>query len=255
MDNFFTTVHLAKKLLKQDLTIVGTLRKCKPDIPAIMKPHKSIEAHSSEFGFSNNLTMISYSPKKSKAVILHSSVHYSKSVNDGEKKKTQIILYHNKTKRGVDAVDQMVRNYSFKRMTQRWPTVLWHKMLDIATINAFTIFKALQSNYITGVTHARRLFIKELTKQLVVPFMRKRQATSLLQKLIKETMMRCGLTFHNADVVQQQQQIPASKRKRYHICPYTKHRKVRCYCSQCHEAVCFEHSVSLVTCLKCRGNA
>ena len=36
MDNFFTTVPLAEKLLKENLTIVGTLRKCKRDIPAII---------------------------------------------------------------------------------------------------------------------------------------------------------------------------------------------------------------------------
>ena len=66
--------------------------------------------------------------------------------------------------------------------------------------------------------------------------------------------MRCGMTFHNADVVQPQQ-TSASKRKKCHICPYAKHQKVQCYCSQGYEAVCSEHSVSLVTCLKCGGNA
>ena len=92
MGNFFTNVPLAKKLLKQNLTIVGTLRKCKPDIPAIIKPSKSREVYSSEFEFSNNLTMASYCPKKAKAGILFSSLHKNKSVDDGEKKKTQIIL-------------------------------------------------------------------------------------------------------------------------------------------------------------------
>ena len=172
--------------------------------------------------------MISYCSKTAKTVILLSSMHNNIYVDDGEKKKPQIILYYNKTKGGVDTVNQMVRNYSCKRMTRRWPTGLWHNMRDIATLNAFTIFKALQTNYMRGVTHARRLFIKELTKQLVMLFIRKRHATQSLQKSIKEVMMRCGLTFHNADVVQQQQ-TPASKRKRCHICPYTKHRKIRYY--------------------------
>ena len=89
MDNFFTTVPLAEKLLKENLTIVGTLR----DIIAIMKPSKSREVHCSRFGFNNNLTMVSYCPKKAKAVILLSSMHSDKSVDDGEKKKTQIIFY------------------------------------------------------------------------------------------------------------------------------------------------------------------
>ena len=100
----------------------------------------------------------------------------------------------------------------------------------------FNIFKALQLNYMWQVTQARKLFIKELTKQLVMPVMRKRHATPFLQKPIKEAMMKCRSTFHNADVVQQQQ-IPASKRKRYHICLYAIHRRVRYYCSQCHAAL------------------
>ena len=70
--------------------------------------------------------------------------------------------------------------------------------------------------------------------------------------LSKEAMKRCGLTFNYSNPVQQQQ-APASKRKRCHICPYSKDRKVRCYCSQCHEAVSLEHSTTLVTCIKCNA--
>ena len=73
-------------------------------------------------------------------------------------------------KRGLDTIDQMMRNYSCKAMIQKFPTVLRHKMLDIFILNIFTIFKALQPNYKWGVAHAKRLFIKKLTKQLVVPF-------------------------------------------------------------------------------------
>ena len=66
-----------------------------------------------EFGVNKNLTMVSYCPKKAKAVILLSSMHNDKSVDDGEKKKTQIILNY-KTKGGVDVVNQMVRNFLAK---------------------------------------------------------------------------------------------------------------------------------------------
>ena len=97
MDNFFTTVLLAEKLLKQNLTIVGTLCKCKPDITAIMKPSKFREVHSSEIGCRNYLTMVSYCPKKATGVILLSSMRNNKSMDRGEKKKLQIALYYNKT--------------------------------------------------------------------------------------------------------------------------------------------------------------
>ena len=124
----------------------------------------------------------------------------------------------------------------------------WHNMFDIATKNVFKIFKALQPNYMRGVTHARRLLIKELTKQLVIHFLRKRHATPPLQKSI-----RCGLTFHNADPVQQQQ-TSASKRKDIIFVRMQNIEKCDAT-AQCHKAVCSKHSVSLVTCWKCGGNA
>ena len=58
-----------------------------------------------------------------------------------------------------------------------------------------------------GVTYAKRLFIKELTKRLVMPFIINRHATPSLQKPAKEAMMRCGLTFHNAHTVQQRKTL------------------------------------------------
>ena len=159
MDNFFTIVTLAEKLLKENLTIVGTLRKCKRDIPAIMKPSKLREVHSSEFRFNNNLTMVSYSPKKQKRLSSSIQCTVTNLWMTVKRKKPQIIFYYNQSKRGMDTVDQMVKNYSCKKMTWRWPTVLWHNRLDIVALNAFTIFKALQPNYMSGVTHVRRLFI------------------------------------------------------------------------------------------------
>ncbi|XP_051984398.1 piggyBac transposable element-derived protein 4-like isoform X3 [Xyrauchen texanus] len=119
MDNFFTSVPLAEKLLEKNLTIVGTLRQNKQDIPPVMKPSKLREKYSSEFGFNGNMTMVSYVPKKGKAVVLLSTMHDDKAVDDNSvsfKKKPEMIKYYNKTKGGVDTMDQMVRTYSCKQM-------------------------------------------------------------------------------------------------------------------------------------------
>ena len=64
MDNYFTSVPLAEDLLKKRLTIVGTIRNNKREIPSIMKPNKSRSVCSSEFGFTKNMTMVSYVPKE-----------------------------------------------------------------------------------------------------------------------------------------------------------------------------------------------
>lgn len=87
MDNFFTGVPFAQHLLEKDLTIVGTLRQNKPDIPPLMKASKSMEVHSTEFGFNGNLTMVSYVRKKGKAVVLLSMMHHDKVVEESSRKK------------------------------------------------------------------------------------------------------------------------------------------------------------------------
>lgn len=82
MDNFFKSVPLAEHLLEKSLTIVGTLPQNKPDIPSVMKPSRARDVHSSEFGFSGDTTMVSYVPKKGKAVVLLSTMHHDKTIDE-----------------------------------------------------------------------------------------------------------------------------------------------------------------------------
>ena len=173
--------NILLKLLEKNLTIVGTLCKNKPDIPPVMKPSKSREKQSSEFGFSGNMTMVSYVPKKGKAVVLLSTMHDDRAVDDNSvKKKPEVIQYYNQTKSGVDTMDQ-----------RRWPMVLWHNVPDVATLNAYTNFTAQHPDYMGGVTNARRLFIKELGKELIMPHMKRRmEGTPQLQTHITEAMGR-----------------------------------------------------------------
>lgn len=79
-DNFFTSIPLAKELLQYNLTIVGTLRANKPHLPAAMKASSERAVESSLFGFSEDLTLVSYVPKKSKAVNMLSTMHHDRSV-------------------------------------------------------------------------------------------------------------------------------------------------------------------------------
>ncbi|XP_027129155.1 piggyBac transposable element-derived protein 4-like [Larimichthys crocea] len=258
MDNFFTSVPLAEKLLEKNLTIVGTLRQNKPDIPPIMKPSKSREIHSSEFGFNGNMTMVSYVQKKGKAVVLLSTMHDDRAVDESsQKKKPEVIQYYNKTKGGVDTMDQMVSNYSCQRRTRRWPMVLWYNMLDVATLNAYTSFTAQHPGYMGGVSNARRLFIKELGKELVMPHMKRRmEGTPKLQKHIIEAMGRCGLKKQNPATTQPQEstrQEGQRKRKRCAICPVSRDRKVSSWCSQCTRPVCKEHKHQIIMCEACKN--
>ena len=59
-DSFFTSCELANFLLSKNMTVVGTPRKNKPEISALFLSGKQRNVHSCIFGFTNDLTMVSY---------------------------------------------------------------------------------------------------------------------------------------------------------------------------------------------------
>ncbi len=115
MDNFFTSVPLAKELQTKKLTLIGTLRKNKPELPMEFQSNKNREVGSSLFGFQDGLSIVSYVPKYNKAVLLLSSKHHNNQV-DNKTGKPIAILDYNKTKGAVDTVDQMCHKYTVKKV-------------------------------------------------------------------------------------------------------------------------------------------
>lgn len=87
--------------------------------------------------------LVSYCPVKSKVVLLLSTKHQTRAINQDSNNKSDVILFYNSIKGGVDSVDQMARRYSVKRKTRRWTMSLFFTQIDIAGINAYAIHKAL----------------------------------------------------------------------------------------------------------------
>ena len=163
MDNWFSSIPLAKKLLKEhNLTSVATLRKSKMEIPPIFIS-KGTDVHSSQFGFCENITLVSYTPKRDKCVLLLSTMHHDDTIIPENNNKPEIICYYNSTKAGVDVVDEMKGTYSVARMCNRWSLRLFFSVLNMAGINAQIIIKTND----TKNTSVRRYFLKELAFNLV----------------------------------------------------------------------------------------
>ncbi|KAK3758264.1 hypothetical protein RRG08_036534 [Elysia crispata] len=59
----------------------------------------------------------------------------------GDNGKPDIVLTYNKTKGGVDAMDQMTHAFTTKRKSKRWPMVYFFNILDLASIAARVVFK------------------------------------------------------------------------------------------------------------------
>lgn len=159
-DNFFTSYELAEKLLDRKLTILGTLRKNKRQIPVDLLDTKK-PVFSSTFAFKSKMVLVSYIPKKNKNVILLSTNHNKIEIHDSEQKKPKMIMDYNATKGAVDFLDKMVSAYSCKRMTRRWPIAIFHNMIDISCFNAYVLYCDTHPDWKQKRTVQRRLFLEK----------------------------------------------------------------------------------------------
>ena len=140
-DNFFTTLRVARNLLQRDITMVGTLRPNRREIPAEMHM-KNERLYTSKFAFSedDNVMLTSYKAKQNKTVFLLSSAHDRAEVDcSTERKKPQVILSYNSEKGGVDTADQMLRCFSTKSASRRWPLSAFFNLVDIVCLNSYLI--------------------------------------------------------------------------------------------------------------------
>ena len=110
-DRYFTSVYLFEEFYNNNLTAVGTVMPNRRHLPLslLTKQARGREVGSSLFAFKDNLTMVSWHPKRSKFVLLLSSLHHNSNIV--ESGKPEIVEFYNKTK-GVDALDQKVRHYT-----------------------------------------------------------------------------------------------------------------------------------------------
>ena len=104
-DHYFTSADLFEELYNNNLTAVGTVMRNRRHLPLSLLPKQTRgrEVGSSLFAFKDNLTMVSWHPKRSKFVLLLSSLHHNSNI--AESGKPEIVEFYNKTKAGVDALD------------------------------------------------------------------------------------------------------------------------------------------------------
>ncbi|KAJ8402479.1 hypothetical protein AAFF_G00365620 [Aldrovandia affinis] len=149
-DNFFTSYALGEELRRRRLTMVGTVRKNKPELPAALTGIKNRAALSSKFAFTETTTTVSYCPRKNKNVIVMSTHHKNAAVSSREDNKPEIILDYNKNvenKGGVDNLNKVTGTYTCQRMTARWPMAVFYNILDVSAYNAFVVWMAINPGW------------------------------------------------------------------------------------------------------------
>lgn len=270
-DNFFTSHSLATELKKRQMTIVGTMRKNKKEIPSVLLDMKSKPAQYSQFVFDHKLraTMVSYVPKKNRSVILLSTYHTRKKIDADDQQKPEIIPFYNSTKGAVDTLDEMVGTYRCKRRVLRWPLVVFENMLDISACNALVLFLAVNPDWKNAQKKfRRRLFLVELGKALTAPYTmqrkvlphgeRARSVVCDLKQIPRQSTVsrkRSSVPEESIDTSRLNRLVhrpPPNKRARCYICPYASNANVHAAtCDKCKKHICSSHR--FMVCDRCCG--
>lgn len=83
------------------------VRRNKPELPAEITQIAGRQPLSSIFCFTKDMALVSYVPKKGKNVLVLSTAHKEPKVEDGGKRKPQMILDYNKSKGAGGHLDQV----------------------------------------------------------------------------------------------------------------------------------------------------
>lgn len=240
-DNWYTSYPLAMYLLQKKITLIGTMRKNKREIPTEFLTHKNREVDSVLFGYQKDATLVSYIPKKNKTVFLLSTMHDA-GVIDKEINKPEIVLDYNATKGAVDTADQMCGSYSVARISRRWPLVVFYSLLDIAGINTQILYSFNENN----TKQFRRLFLKSLALNLMKPHFVERSTILTLPSDIS-----VFLSKYKPEEALDLNEAPRKKRGRCVTCGRAKNINTTITCDQCHKHVCKKHVNITSLCTTC----
>ena len=194
-DNCYTSIPLAEDLLKMKVTLVGTMRKNKPNIPPEMMPNKNCKSLSSQVGFQKEMMMVSYVPKPKKAVILLSTKLSDASIDETtrDKQKPSVVTFYNETKGGVDTADKKCAATSCSRRTNCWPMSLLYSLVNKICLNSFVIY--VWNNDEDGL-RSRREFLRRLGKELLREQLELRlQSRTGIQRALQNTIERYALSM------------------------------------------------------------
>ena len=232
-DNFFTSLKLARELKEKKLSLVGTVRNNRREVPHEFRAIKNKQLYESNCAFSEDgALLVSYKAKKNKNVILLSTQHKENKISIGEKKKPELVLYYNKTKGGVDCADERIASYSIKYISKRWHVPVFCNIVDLSCYNAYVLYTTVFQEYQQGKSHKRRLFLSDLGMAL------------------SENHRNSRVT--GAPVPSISSNVEPKKRGRCAFCPRNKDKKSVHRCFKCNSVACTDHM--LVICPSCNGN-
>lgn len=227
------------------LTITGTLRKNKREIPNEMKV-ASKTVPESKFCYTDKITFVSYTPKKNKIVLVVSTYMLSNTVTEG---KPNMILHYNQTKGGTDTFDQLCHSFTTARRTRRWPLREFFGMLDQAAVNARILYRCKLINEGNTTKISAQSCLEELIQNLVKPSLQERLTNVHIRKDI----------VYGIRAMLGSEQVPEAgsgaisleRRVRCALCGRNEDKKTTTACCSCVRPMCQNHRSGF--CVDCAG--
>ncbi|XP_054717484.1 piggyBac transposable element-derived protein 4-like [Uloborus diversus] len=238
-DNWFSFYELSQLLLKRKVTMLGTIRKNKPELPIEFTHSKGKEVHTTIFGFTTDTTLVAYTPKKNICITLISTMHNKGDISNRSDRKTTMILDYNSTKGAVDTLDQIVATYTCKRGTTQWPVVLFYNIIDVSAYNAFVVWREINLSYHENKKNRRRYFVEELGYELIKPSLHNRKflpRTEAAAAIVKKSQID-----PTEDSNMNRCKTNAKKRGRCNFCPRELDRKYSDKSHKCLKVTCKNH--------------
>ena len=254
-DRWFTSLPLAEHLRSNKTTLVGTVNTNKRCLPKQFLDIKGRNVQSSVFLFQRNTTLVSYVPKPNKSVVLLSTQHHSKDVVVEASNKPEIIMFYNQTKGAVDSVDFMVKKYTCRRKTKRWPLVYFLNLVDLGLLAAYILFMMKNPQQRNAAKRGdRKKFLISVGESLMKSHVRTRYETAVPS--VKRTIRRSSLMEDSQEAssgpssgAAEDQEPQTVKKRRCGKCPRSMDRKFKTVCKVCKQCLCPAHTV--VTCSNC----
>ena len=247
-DNWFMSIPLVQNMARPpyNMTMTGTLRKNKRQIPADMKV-ASKKPPFAKFCHTSDLTLVFYTPKKNKLVILLSSYEHSTESTDN---KPNVIHHYNKTKGGTDCFDQLCHAYSVTRRTTRWPVRIFYGMLDQAIVNARILFACKLRATNNDAKNTAISCLEKIASHLMEPHLRKRYEVQTLRRDLKISIAGI-LGIDNTEQNRRFRRVKFPRRIRCSQCARKSDKKTNEGCANCKRAICKTHR--FIFCKTCIG--
>lgn len=252
VDNFYTSVELVSDLLKKGTFSTGTIRlnrKCLPEALKETARNNVLEIGNFQFATCDDITAVLWRDRRD--VFVLSSMH-NRSVEvvlkrpKGGREKIPIpcpscICDYNRYMGGVDLADQQLSYYSLtqRRTIKWWKKVFW-RLIDIAIINSWIVFRSNNSH---SKIRSQRDFRLVLVGQLVQPLLDLKASPDCPQVLLSHKGRKASST--DKRLLGKHFAYKASTRDRCRVCSKRKSStgkkldtKTKNFCPKCDVFLC-----------------